>query len=124
MLEMIGTDETDLQEMVSYRANVTGVANTIFISPKGNARHAPRIKIAIDPPDSLDPRGATVSIALDGDVTVGPITPELLRQAQRFIELNRQVLLDYWNYRIDTEELRQRLLAIDRTQPKGYLADE
>src|SRR5262245_48607874 len=46
----------DLQEMVSYRKNVTGVAHTLFISPKGNARHGPRVKVAIDPPDSLDPR--------------------------------------------------------------------
>jgi hypothetical protein len=113
MMTLAFTDETDLQEMVSYRKNVTGVDHTVFISPKGNARHAPRIKIAIDPPDSVDPRGVTVSVALDGNIAAGTVTPELLRQARRFIELNRQVLLDYWNYRIDTEELRQRLLAID-----------
>ena len=49
-------EEELLEEMVSYRKNVTGVDNTIFISPKGNTRQAPRIKLAIDPPDSADPR--------------------------------------------------------------------
>jgi hypothetical protein len=28
---------------------------------------------------------------------------------ERFIEINRAVLLDYWHYRIDTDQLRQRL---------------
>jgi hypothetical protein len=32
-------DEMDLEEMVSYREDVTGVDHTIFISPRGNARH-------------------------------------------------------------------------------------
>jgi hypothetical protein len=91
---LLDTDD-DLQEMVSYRKNVTGVAHTVFISPKGNARHAPRIKIAIDPPNSLDPRSETASIGLDGHVMAGDVEPELLRQAQRFVALNRQVLSEY-----------------------------
>ena len=45
-----------LEEAASFRKAVTGVDNTVFILPKGNTRHAPRIKVAIDPPDSLDPR--------------------------------------------------------------------
>jgi hypothetical protein len=35
-----------------------------------------------------------------------------LDQARRFIALNREVLLDYWDYKIDTDELRQRLKSI------------
>jgi hypothetical protein len=103
----------ELEEMVSYRQNVTGIANTIFISPKGNARHAPRIKVAIDPPDSLDPRGTVAIIAIaDGAVLLGPIPGRLLDQLRVFIALNREALLDYWHYRIDTDELRQRLQTI------------
>jgi hypothetical protein len=106
-------EEELLEEMVTYRKNVTGVERTIFISPKGNTRHAPRIKIAIDPPDGVDPRGETASIAIaDGAVTAGDVPPRLLDQARRFIALNRDVLLDYWDYRIDTDELRQRLKSI------------
>jgi hypothetical protein len=30
------------------------------------------------------------------------------------VPLNRQVLSEYWHYRIDTDELRQRLQSIDR----------
>src|SRR5437764_9529053 len=53
-----------VEEMVSYRKDVTGIDHTVFISPKGHTRHAPRIKLAIDPSDTVDPRGKTVSIAI------------------------------------------------------------
>ena len=102
-----------LEEMVSYRKDVTGVDNTIFISPKGYTRHAPRIKLAIDPPDSIDPRGKTASVAIaDGAVVGGEIPPRLLEQIRRFVDANREVLLDYWEYRVDTETLRRRLKPV------------
>jgi hypothetical protein len=99
--------------MVSYRANVTGISHTIFISPRGNAAHGPRVKVAIDPPDSLDPRGNITTITFDGEGQSGAIDPHLARQVQQFIEINRSTLLDYWFYRIDTDQLRQRLQPID-----------
>jgi hypothetical protein len=103
-------EEELLEEMVSYRKDVTGVDNTIFISPKGNTRHAPRIKLAIDPPLSVDPRSRTASVRIaDGAVVAGEVPARLLEQVRKFIEANRDVLLDYWEYRIDTEELRRRL---------------
>jgi hypothetical protein len=103
-------EEELLEEMVSYRTDVTGVSNTIFISPKGNTRHAARVKVAINPADSVDPRGETASVAIsDGSVMAGNVSAALLKDVQRFIELNRAALIDYWEYRIDTEQLRQRL---------------
>jgi hypothetical protein len=106
-------EEELLEEMVSYRKNVTGVDHTIFISPKGNTRHAARIKLAVDPPDSVDPRGNVASVAIaDGTVVAGDVPPRLLEQVQRFIGANRAVLLDYWEYRIDTDALRRRLKSV------------
>lgn len=104
--------QLELEEMVSYRKNVTGIDHTLFISPKGNARHAPRVKVAIDPPDSLDPHSETASISFSGKVVTGDIDPELLRQIRRFIQQNHKTLVDYWFYRIDTHQLQQRLKAV------------
>jgi hypothetical protein len=108
-------EEELLEEMLSYRRTVTGVENTIFISPKGSTQHAARIKLAIDPPNGIDPSGETASIAIsDGAVKAGSVIPSaLLGRVQQFIELNRAALIDYWEYRIDTEELRRRLQSID-----------
>jgi hypothetical protein len=59
----------------------------------------------------LDPRGNIATVTFDGTV-IGAINPQLVRQVQRFVELNGAVLLDYWLYRIDTDQLRQRLQSI------------
>jgi hypothetical protein len=103
-----------LEEMVSYRKDITGVDNTIFISPKGRTRHAPRIKLAIKPSDSINPDSVTASIEIgSGEVVAGEVPPTALRkQVQRFLELNRDVLLDYWHYRIDTAQLQRRLKPV------------
>ena len=98
----------DLQELVSYRRDVTGVDCTIFIASKGSARHGPRLIVG----DSLDPRDATASIDLNGRVVGGEIAPTLLRRVQCFITRNRTVLLDYWHYKIDGAQLVRRLRPI------------
>ena len=60
-----------IADMVSYRKNVTGLNNTVFISVKF-AQHAPRIKVAIDPPTHIDPFGNSASIAIrDGSERSG-----------------------------------------------------
>jgi len=109
-------EREQLEEMVSYRGDVTGVDHTIFISPKARTQRAPRIKVAINPPDSLDPSARSASITIhDGNVVAGEVPTVLLKQAQQFIALNRDVLLDYWDYRIDTEQLRKRLKSIKQS---------
>ena len=102
----------ELEEMVSYRRNVTGVSHTLFISPKGKTRHAPRIKIATDC-RTIDPRRKVATIAIaDGSVVAGKIDPRLLAQVRAFIAINRDVLEAYWNYKIDTDQLRKRLKRV------------
>jgi hypothetical protein len=103
-----------LEEMVSYDKKTTGVDNTVFISPKGLTRHAARIKIAIDPPDSINPTSETASIEIiSGKIVAGEVpSTELLKQVQQFIQLNRGVLLDYWHYRINTRQLHEKLKSI------------
>jgi hypothetical protein len=72
--------------MSSLRRDETGVDNTIFVSTKGRARHAPRIKIAIDPPDSFNATSKTASMAFhDYSVTGAYVPPRLVEQATRFM---------------------------------------
>ncbi|MGA7809300.1 hypothetical protein [Bradyrhizobium sp.] len=105
----------ELEAMASFGPAATGVSNTIFISPDVTGRHAARIKVAIDPPHSFKPGGKDSSISIaDGSVTAGEhVPPALLRQLQQFIDLNREVLLAYWDGRIDTAQLVAGLKSID-----------
>jgi hypothetical protein len=105
-------EEEITADMVSYRKNVTGLDNTVFISVKF-PRHGPRIKVAVDPPTHVDPMGNNASVAIDdGRVVAGHVSPRELAQMKQFIDINRDVLLDYWEKRIDSDELRQRLRKI------------
>ena len=50
----------EFEETLSFREDVTGINHTLFISP-----HA--IRVAIDPPDNLDPASCmAASISLNG----------------------------------------------------------
>jgi hypothetical protein len=109
-------DEEQLEHMASFRKKTTGVDNTLFISPRVHARHAARIKVAIDPPDSLNPASETASVTIHDCTTIGRMPPALLKQVCQFIELNREVLMDYWEHRIDTDELRGRLQSIEEAR--------
>lgn len=108
-------EREQLEHMVTYRKNITGVDNTIFISPGLRVRHAPRIKVAIDPPDSINPLSDQASVEITtGTVVAGEVSAALLKQVQKFIELNRDVLLEYWDARITTDQLQERLKAIPK----------
>ena len=104
-------------DMVPYRKKKTGVDNTIFISQKGYASHSARIKIAIDPPQSINVTSKTVSVAVDsGKVVAGDKTKvpaALQKQVQKFVVLNREMLLKYWDADIETDELGKELKSIE-----------
>jgi hypothetical protein len=104
-------EEELLEHMSSFRKGATGVDNTIWVSPKGRTRHAARIKVAIDPPDTLNPASKTASVAVDdGSVVEGHIPSR--EQVEEFVKINREVLMEFWEHRIDTPELTQRLKPI------------
>jgi hypothetical protein len=114
--EVVVIDAEELAErelaghMTSLRKKYTGVDNTIFVSTKGYGRHAPRIKIAIDPPDSFNEACESASMAIhDFNIRGAYVAPRIVEQAKQFIERNRDVLLGYWNGEFDTGELFERL---------------
>jgi hypothetical protein len=90
-------------DMANLRPERTGLPFVVFISQKGGARHDVRVKLA---------RAARVRPAEMLTVAVRP-TPRLIRGkmnsrefdlVRRWIELNRDVLIDYWNGDIEYTE--------------------
>ena len=77
--------------------------------------HAVALVVSRRVASTLDRRKAATAgraVAFDGAVAAGDVPPWLLKEVQEFIELNRAVLLDYWECGIDTEQLRERLRPI------------
>ena len=105
--------DQEAEDMVSLRSEKTGVENTIFVSTKGYAEHAPPIKIAVDPPDTFNATSKSASMAIhDYSIRGESVAPHVAEQAKRFIDLNREALLDYWETKIDTAQLIERLKPI------------
>ena len=103
----------EAEDMASVRRDISGIANTIFISAKGSGRHAARIKVAIDPPDSLNAWGKNTSVALHDYSIQGQNLPAaLFEEVKAFIDLNREVLLAFWNCEIDTRQALDCLKSI------------
>jgi hypothetical protein len=91
-------------------AEVTGIANILWFQPVPTGQHGPRIKVAIDPPDAIPQGGAEATVPFADDKPAsGPISPSLERRVRAFIELNKPVLMDYWNLKISTNKFLSQL---------------
>ena len=113
-------DEAEAEDMVSLPSRRTGVANTVFVS-SGNPRHAPRIKIAVDPPNSFNPRGKNVSMQMQGnyDVVGEKLPPRrVIDQAKRWIKQNYAVLMQHWDNEISGDEVVKRVKPLPRKKPR------
>jgi hypothetical protein len=102
--------------MAILDVDVTGIENILWFQPVPTGQHGPRVKVAIGPPDAIGQGGveATVPFAQDESAS-GPIPPALERQVRAFIELNKPVLMDYWNLKISTNKLLSQLRPVPRS---------
>jgi hypothetical protein len=90
--------------MANLRPEATGLPFVVFISQKGGARHDVRVKVArgakVRPSEMV-----TVAVRPAVRVVRGRLDPQDLDLLTRWIELNRDVLIDYWDGVIEyTEE--------------------
>lgn len=94
-------------EMANLRQKTTGLPMVIWLSEKGHTQHGPRIKASKNHSDKMDIHDAvSVSITSPPDIVAGTgLNPKDFEAVSRYIELNKKVLLQYWNYEIDTAEL-------------------
>jgi hypothetical protein len=97
-------------EMANLYPRHTGLPVTVWVSPRGRARHAARVKVCRRPGDRMDPTDlVSVSIrptprAIDGD-----LPPEVMQAVSAWIACNEEALMNYWDGAIDTIELATRL---------------
>ncbi len=92
-----------LFEMANLRPERTGLPFVVFISQKGGARHDVRVKVA----HGAKVRASemiTVAVRPNVRVIRGALDPADLARLAEWIELNRDVLIDYWNGNIEYTE--------------------
>ena len=92
-----------LFEMANLRPEKTGLPFVVFISQRGGARHDVRVKVArsakIRPSEMV-----TVALRPAVRVVRGRLDPADLDRLERWIALNREVLVKYWDGEIEYTE--------------------
>ena len=111
-------DADDLYLMANLPPRLTGLPMVVWLLERGRARHDARIKVSRTHGIRIDPTN-TVSVAVRPAprlpaprLATGDLSRADLRVVAEWVELNRDVILDYWHGRIFTDELLQRIKSI------------
>jgi hypothetical protein len=102
--------EADLFELANLFPGTTGLPMTVWVSPRGGARHDARVKVCTTPGNPMDiAHTAVVSVCPRAELLHGDLSAKDLAAVQGWIALNAAALIDYWNGQIDTIQFGQRL---------------
>jgi hypothetical protein len=112
--ETAAADETDdLFEMANLFPRTTGLPMTIWVSPRGDARHDVRIKVNLTPGNQMNVANtAVVGVRPVPRIIAGQLSPDDERAIFQWISLNTAALVAYWEGQIDTVQLGQVLKPI------------
>jgi hypothetical protein len=97
-------------EMVNLAPRMTGLPMTVWASPRGQARHDVRLKVNPTHGRQMIIRDAiSVAVRPAPRVVGGRLPPADAQAVFRWIAMNEAALVDYWDFRIDTDEFLRRL---------------
>jgi len=118
MQEVAKTDGDELFEMANLFPRTTGLPMTLWVSPRGNARHDVRVKFNITPGNQMNVANtAVVGVRPTPHLIAGHLSQEDQRAVFDWVSLNTATLVDYWEGRIDTIELGQLLKRVPPRHP-------
>jgi hypothetical protein len=96
------SDEDLLFLMANLSPRLTGLPFAVWISPRGNAQHAVRVKVSLRPkmvPSEM--ASVTVEAPIQEIGNERQLSGEQLKLLRRWIELNREIIVKFWNGEIE-----------------------
>jgi hypothetical protein len=103
----------ELLEMANLFPGTTGLPMTVWVSPRGGARHDVQIKANMAHGNQTNiANTAAVGVRPVPRVIVGRLAPDDERTVFQWISLNADALVAYWEGQIDTIELGWRLTPL------------
>jgi hypothetical protein len=117
--EEILANDTHLFEMSNLRKQDTGLPINVYVSSGGsvNKQHRPRIKVMRTSADKMNPH-ETIGIILKKNITLDDvvgydlISPKTFEAIRRWVHMNYETLVDYWNDEISTVEMIGRIKSL------------
>ena len=108
--EPSAAESDELYEMANLYPRTTGLPMTVWVGPRGNARHDVRVKVNMTHGNQMNiDNTAVVGIRPSPHVITGRLSPEDERAVSGWITLNAAAIIAYWDGDIDTLELVQTL---------------
>lgn len=89
------SEDEGLFEMANVRPEISGLPFIVWISEKGQARHDVRVKVSPGP--RVREFTASVSVRPDVQVVAGALAPRDLELVRAWVELNRDVIVKFWD---------------------------
>ena len=106
-------ESEDLHEMANLYPESTGLPMTVWVSPRGNARHDIQVKVNMTHGDRMDiANTAVVAVRPAPRIVAGQLSPADAQAVFQWISLNAEGLIAYWEGQIDTARLIHRLRSL------------
>jgi hypothetical protein len=103
-------ESDELFEMANLYPRTTGLPMTVWVSPRGNARHDVRIKVNMTHGNQMTAENtAVVAVRPSPRVIAGRLSPDDERAIFNWVTLNVTAIIAYWDGDIDTVQLSQAL---------------
>ena len=116
--ETVEVETEDLFEMANLYPDTTGLPMTVWVSPRGNARHDVRVKVNMTHGNQMNiDNTAVVSVRPTPRVIAGQLSPADAQAVFQWISLNAGALVEYWEGRFDTAQLIQSLRPLSAQPP-------
>ncbi|MBV8843345.1 MAG: hypothetical protein JO307_11095 [Bryobacterales bacterium] len=93
----------DFFEMANLFSKHTGLPFVVWISYKGGAQHDVRVKVSPGP-KAVPSEMVSVAIRPEIRVVQGAMSASDLSLLSNWIEMNRDILIQYWEGDIDTKD--------------------
>jgi hypothetical protein len=109
---MLHTDEEiDFYPTANLSTRLTGLPFVVWISQRGNARHDVRVKVSRGP-KAIPEEMVSVAIRPEVRVVAGELAPDELERLRAWVELNREVILKFWDGELFTDDALAQIKAI------------
>jgi hypothetical protein len=113
-------DDRDLFEMANLYPDTTGLPMTVWVSPRGKARHDVRVKINMTHGNQMNIADtAVVGVRPRPRLIAGQLSPVDTQAVMRWIALNTDVLVAYWEGQIDTARMIHALKPLPPDRQPG-----
>ena len=110
MQQVTEREADELFEMGNLFPRTTGLPMTVWVSPRGNARHDARVKVNMTHGDQMNiANTAIIGVRPNPYLIAGHLSPDDQRAVFEWVSLNTDAIVDYWDGRIDTIELGELL---------------